>query len=114
LSRVHSRQPGTARSRENAYIIREQLVTHAMPQNSCPIVAMTTTALFAHGSSELENTASDEPAPSLIALTSVAAKVIASSTNQPITPDQNTERQTPFAAPRAAPRVSSEMCADAS
>ena len=40
--------------------------------------------------------------------------MIASSTNQPITPDQNTERHTPLAAPIAAPFVSSLMCAEAS
>src|SRR4029079_8393991 len=114
LSRVQTRWPGTARSRENAYIMREQLVTQAMPQNSCPIVAISTTALLAVGVSELLNTASEEPRPSLTALTSVAANVIASSTNQPIRPDQKTERQTPLAALIAAPLVSSDRCAEAS
>src|SRR3954453_9605085 len=98
LSRVQTRCPGTARSRENAYIIREQLVTQAMPQNSWPIVAITTTALLADGVSELLNTASDEPRPSLTASTSVAANVIASRTIQPPTPRQKTARQTPLAA----------------
>src|SRR5215218_10299485 len=112
--RVHSRWPGTARSRENAYIMREQLVTHAMPQNSWPMVAIRTTSLFAVGVSALAKIASDEPAPALTASTSVAAKVIASSTSQPPTPDQNTDLQTPLAAPSAAPRVSSERCAEAS
>src|SRR4051812_804471 len=102
------RWPGTARSRENAYIMREQLVTQAMPQNSWPIVAITTTALFAAGVSALPNTASDEPAPALTASTSVAANVIASSTIQPPTPDQKTAFQTPLAALIDASRVSSE------
>ena len=54
------------------------------------------------------------PAPSLTASTSVAANRNASSTNQPITADQKTERQTPCAALIAAPRVSSAVCAEAS
>src|SRR4051812_25215809 len=108
LSRVQTRCPGTARSRENAYIMREQLVTQAMPQNSWPIVAISTTALLAVGVSALENTASDEPRPSLTASTSEAANVIASSTNQPIRPAQNTDRQMPLAALSEAPFVSSD------
>ena len=46
--------------------------------------------------------------------TLVAANVIASSTSQPIAPAQKTERQTPLAAPSAAPLVSSLMWAEAS
>src|ERR1700740_3553779 len=45
--RRHRSCPGTAPSRENANVIREALVTHAMPQNSCPIVEIKTTALAA-------------------------------------------------------------------
>jgi hypothetical protein len=94
--------------------MREQLVTQAMPQNSWPIVAISTTALLAVGVSALLKTASEEPRPSLTASTSEAANVIASSTNQPIRPDQKTERQTPLAAAIDAPLVSSERCAEAS
>src|SRR3954447_2832363 len=108
------RQPGIARSRENAYVMREQLVTHAMPQNSWPIVAMITMTLSQPPESAVENTASEEPKPALMPSTSVAANVIASSTIQPPTPDQKTERQTPLAAASDAPLVSSEMCAEAS
>src|SRR3954454_17643756 len=114
FNRVHIRQPGTARSREKANIIREQEVTQAMPQKSCPIVAVTTTTFCQPNGSEVEKTASEEPKPLLMPSTSVAAKVIASSTSQPPTPDQNTLRQTPCAAALAAPWVSSEMCAEAS
>src|SRR5215210_4460687 len=114
LSRVHMRQPGTARSRENAYVMREQLVTHAMPQNSWPIVAITTTSFCQPSESEVAKTAREDPAPSLMPFTSVAANVIASSTIHPPTPDQKTARQTPCAAALAAPCVSSEMWALAS
>jgi hypothetical protein len=63
--------------------------------------------------------ASEEPRPqplpgSLTKSVSVAANVMASRTNQPKTPDQNTARQTPFAAPSEAPFVSSDTWADAS
>src|SRR3954471_11821924 len=101
-------------SRENAYVMREHDVTHAMPQNSWPTVAMSTTSLSQAGESAVENTASDEPKPLLMPVMSVAANVMASSTIQPPTPDQNTDRQTPWAAALAAPCVSSEMCALAS
>ncbi len=37
--------PGTAPSRENAKVIRDALVTQAMPQNNCPIVEIRMTAL---------------------------------------------------------------------
>src|SRR6185437_6649194 len=36
----HSRQPGTAPSRENAYVMRDIEVTQLMPQKNCPIVEM--------------------------------------------------------------------------
>src|ERR671921_475795 len=105
---------GRPLSRENANVIRDALVTHAMPQKSCPSVEITTTAFSAQESSALPKIASDEPAPSLTASTSVAANVIASSTNHPISADQKTDCQTPRAAALAAPRVSSETCAEAS
>ena len=46
-SRRHRLWPGIAPSRENANVIREALVTHAMPQNSWPIVEIRSTALAA-------------------------------------------------------------------
>src|SRR3954466_4756376 len=94
--------------------MREQDVTQAMPQNSWPTVAMSTTTFCQLSGSEVANTASELPAPLLIPATSVAANVMASSTIQPPTPDQKTARQTPWAAALAAPWVSSEMCAGAS
>src|SRR5664279_1194488 len=45
--RRHRLWPGIAPSREKANVIREALVTHAMPQNSCPIVEISSTALAA-------------------------------------------------------------------
>src|ERR1035441_3439169 len=39
--------PGIAPSRENAKVIRDALVTHAIPQNSWPIVEISRTALAA-------------------------------------------------------------------
>src|SRR5450755_573452 len=46
-SRRHRLWPGTAPSRENANVIRDALVTQAMPQNSCPTVEIRMTALAA-------------------------------------------------------------------
>src|SRR3954452_3739730 len=94
--------------------MREALVTHDMPQKNCPTVASRITNFAFALESALSMIAIDEPPPAVTALRSVAANVSASSTNQSNTPDQNTERHTPLAAPSAAPRVSSEMCADAS
>src|SRR4051812_29085734 len=94
--------------------MRDALVTHDMPQKNCPTVASRITNFAFALDSALSMIEMDVPPPSLMALRSVAANVRASRTNQPKTPDQNTDRHTPLAAPRAAPRVSSEMCADAS
>src|ERR1700690_1421130 len=46
-SRRHRLWPGTAPSREKANVIREALVTHAIPQSSWPIVEIRSTALAA-------------------------------------------------------------------
>src|SRR5919199_1323345 len=77
------RQPGIARSRENACHVREALVRPAMPQNTWPIVEIRITASAHPELIALVNTDSDVPPALLIAPTSVAANVIASSTNQP-------------------------------
>ena len=79
-----------------------------MPQNSWPIVAIRITALAAAGAERAveDRQRGAEPKPlaaSLMNSVLVAAKVIASSTSQPIAPAQKTERQTPLAAPSAAP-----------
>src|SRR5215217_9626476 len=103
LTRRNTCQPGIPRSRENAYQVRDALVRPAAPQKSCPTVAITSTSFAAHESRALVKMAPTKPAPSLTAFTSVAANRKASSTNQPITADQKTERQTPCAAALAAP-----------
>ncbi len=102
------------RSRENAYHVREALVRPAAPQKSWPTVAIIRISLAAQESSALVKIAPTNPALSLMASTSFAANRKASRTNQPITADQKTERQTPWAAVIAAPRVSSAVWADAS
>src|ERR1700752_3963268 len=81
--RRHRSCPGTAPSRENANVIREALVTHAMPQNNCPIVEMMSTALAAADESAVSMIDCDVPPAALISFTCVAANVSASSTNQP-------------------------------
>src|SRR6266568_2133126 len=43
--RRNSRQPGIPRSRENAYQVRDALVSPAAPQKSWPTVAMMSTSL---------------------------------------------------------------------
>src|SRR5262245_40030575 len=65
--------PGIARSRANAYQVREALVSPAAPQNSCPTVAIRTTSFAAHRSIELVKIAPTNPAASLTSFTSVAA-----------------------------------------
>src|SRR5579884_2345189 len=82
-SRRHRLWPGTAPSREKAKVMREALVTQAMPQNSCPTVEITSTALAAAVLSAVSMIACEVPPAALIALTLVAAKVSASSTAQP-------------------------------
>src|SRR5215217_9077202 len=103
FTRPNSHQPGIPRSRENAYQVRDALVSPAAPQKIWPTVAMINTSFAAQESSALVKIAPTKPAPSLTASTSVAANRKASSTNQPITADQKTERQTPCAAALAAP-----------
>src|SRR5256885_16858170 len=44
-------QPGIPRSRENAYQVRDALVSPAAPQKSCPTVAIRITSFAAHESS---------------------------------------------------------------
>src|SRR5579884_1972661 len=83
--RRHRLWPGTAPSREKANVIREELVTHAIPQNSCPTVAITSTAFAAAELSAVSMIDCDVPPAALIAFTCVAAKVSASSTNHPNT-----------------------------
>src|SRR6188472_3134522 len=105
LTRRNTAHPGMPRSRENAYQVREALVSPAAPQKNWPTVAIRTTSFAAHGSSALLKIPKTAPAASFTAATSFAANRNASSTNQLITADQNTERQTPWAAVFAASLV---------
>src|SRR5215217_7069490 len=99
--------------------MRDALVRHAMPQKSCPTVAIRTTSLAEPEPSAELMIAIEEPRPqplpaSLMNFVSLAANVSASRTSHPIRPDQKTAFQTPFAAPSAEPFVSSERWAEAS
>ena len=64
--------------------MREALVTHAMPQNSWPMQEIRITISAAVADSAVSKIASDVPPASVIAPSSAAANVIASSTIQPI------------------------------
>jgi hypothetical protein len=94
--------------------VREQLVTHAMPQKNWPIAEIRITVSAQPSDIALWKMESEVPPPSLTAATSVAANVIASSTNQPISAERATDCQTPFAAETSASLVSSATCAEAS
>src|SRR5215204_4513380 len=106
--------PGVARSRENAKKVREQLVTHAMPQKNWPIVEIRITVSAQPSDMALVKIDRDVPPASLTAATSVAAKVMASRTNHPINAERATDCQTPLAAETSASLVSSATCAEAS
>src|SRR3954451_24753202 len=80
LTRLQIRQPGTAPSRLNAYIMRDALVMQLMPQNSWPQTAMMSTSLTQPVPIAFSNTANTVPPPSVTAPVSAAANVIASST----------------------------------
>src|SRR5918992_5955931 len=95
LTRRKMNHPGIARSREKAYHVRDALVSPAAPQKSWPIVAMMKTILAAHGSRAVLKISPTKPPASPTAASSVAAKRKASSTNQPISAEKKTERQTP-------------------
>src|SRR5579862_600800 len=81
----HRLWPGTAPSREKAKVMREALVTHAIPQNSCPTVEITSTALAAAELRADSMIDCEVPPAALIADTWVAAKVSAKRTAQPKT-----------------------------
>src|ERR1700733_3019891 len=79
-SRRQSVWPGIAPSRENANVIREALVTQAIPQNSCPTVEIRITAFAAAPLSELSMIPSAAYALVSTTLVWVAANVSASRT----------------------------------
>src|SRR5258708_5277628 len=85
--RRHRLWPGIAPSRENANVIREALVTQAIPQNSCPTVEIRITAFAAAELSAVVKivSAGNADAPIVDSLLFCTANVIASSTIQPIT-----------------------------
>src|SRR5438552_16269977 len=85
LMRRNSPQPGIPRSRENAYQVREALVSPAAPQKSWPTVAMISTSFapqmwFVIAVVKIEI---ELPPAVLIASVFTAAKRNASSTSQP-------------------------------
>src|SRR3954469_18237099 len=98
FTRPNSPQPGIARSRENAYQVREALVSPAVTQKIWPITAIRITSFAAHESRALVKIAWTAPAASLTAFTSLAANRKARITNQPINAEKKTERHTPWAA----------------
>ena len=83
VSRRNSAQPGIPRSRENAYQVRDALVSPAAPQNSCPTVQMIRTSFAADEVKPFSITGMAPPPALLIASTLVAANSRASSTAQP-------------------------------
>src|SRR5262245_28520836 len=74
-----SRWPGTARSRLNAHVIRDMLVTQLMPQKNCPMVETMMTVLKKNGVNADWKIAPEKPPAELIASTLVAANRKASS-----------------------------------
>ena len=64
-------------------VIRDALVTQAIPQKSCPMVEMTSTALAADDVRADSMIDCEVPPAASIAFVCVAANVSASSTNQP-------------------------------
>src|SRR5262249_20751215 len=106
--------PGTARSRENANIIREAEVVDAIVQKDCAITAM-----------KIRNSAHRLPIESCQIFWTMKAevsegplagmtKVTATSRMKPHTTETTTDMTMPQAAPTDAWRVSSLMCAEAS
>src|SRR5437763_2336074 len=73
LTRWNRAQPGIPRSRENAYQVREALVSPAAPQKNWPTVAIRITSFAAHELIEVLKIVPTNPALALIAFTSVAA-----------------------------------------
>src|SRR6266511_4412582 len=114
MSRTQIRQPEIARSRENAYQMRDALVRPAMPQKIWPTVEIRMTISTQPELMALVKTAIELPPPSSTAATSAAAQVMASSTSQPNTAAQNTDCHRPLATLISASWVSSATCAEAS
>src|SRR3954452_5418894 len=108
--------PGTARSRENANIIRDADVTDASPQKN-----WATQAITSRNSAHLSPIAVCQMYctakvywPAVLPTGPGIANVIATSRMNPNITDTTTDMTMPMAAEREAFRVSSLMCADAS
>ena len=84
LTRRKMVQPGIARSRENAYQVREALVRPAAPQNSWPTVAMMKISFAAQESSASMKIAPTKPAASVTTAASGTANRKVSSRTQPM------------------------------
>src|SRR5437764_2153102 len=91
FTRRNTYQPGIARSRENAYQVREALVRPAMPQNSWPMVQMSSTAFAAAELSDVVIIGIDPPPAVEMAFTCVDANISARSTNQPAIAEKKIE-----------------------
>ena len=107
--------PGTARSRENANIIREADVTEAVTQKNCAMTQMKSSAsaqFWLIDSAQIHGTTTPmfSSAPSVLGIANVTAR----RRIQPKTTDATTAMYIPTAAIRDACCVSSAMCADAS
>src|SRR5215203_6979649 len=114
-TRRQSVWPGTARSRENANIIREADVTDAVTQKNCATTQMKSRASdqrWLIDSAQIHGTTTPmfSSAPSVLGIENVTA----SSRIQPKITDATTDMYIPTAAVRDASRVSSARCADAS
>src|SRR5438045_1500426 len=107
--------PGTARSRENANIIREADVTEAIVQKHCAIAAMKSrnSAHFLPIDVCQMYCTMKRPAPAA-PLSSGTTKVTATRSRKPKITDTTTDITIPQAAPTDACLVSSLMCAEAS
>src|SRR3954452_2973918 len=82
LRRRNIHQPGIPRSRENAYHVRDALVSPAAPQNSWPITAIRRTALAAAEVRAVWKIAIDVTPAVVTLFSSVAANRNASRTAQ--------------------------------
>ena len=76
-------EAGMPRSRANANVMRDMLVTQLMPQKNCPMVEMRMTALKKPELSDVWKTAPEKPPAAVIASTSLAANRNDSSRIQP-------------------------------
>src|SRR5262245_2811404 len=107
--------PGTARSRENANIIRDADVTDAIVQKICATTAMKSRNSAQRRLIDVSQMYVTMFAPAAAApAVSGTANVTATSRMKPKITDTTTDINIPQAAPSCALRVSSLMCAEAS